>query len=64
MLRAAQAVRQAWLDVERTTIRAPISGVLAQRSAQLGKSINVNTPLFSVIAPEQLWVEANLKKTN
>ncbi|GGE71699.1 HlyD family efflux transporter periplasmic adaptor subunit [Paenalcaligenes hominis] len=62
VLRAAQAVRQAWLDVERTTIRAPISGVLAQRSAQLGKSINVNTPLFSVIAPEQLWVEANFKE--
>lgn len=55
-------MRQAWLEIERTTRRAPISCVLAQRSAQLGKPIGVNTPLFSVIAPEQLWVEANFKE--
>jgi membrane fusion protein, multidrug efflux system len=59
---AAELVRQAWLDLQRTTILSPVSGVIAKRSVQVGSHVAVGTPLMAVVQLDQLWVDANFKE--
>ncbi|PTU33003.1 HlyD family secretion protein [Stenotrophobium rhamnosiphilum] len=62
VLRAASAVRDAELALHRTKLIAPIAGVVAKRSVQLGQRIAAGTPLFAVVAQEDAWVDANFKE--
>ena len=59
---AAEQVRQAWLDLQRTTILSPVSGVIAKRSVQVGSHVAVGAPLMAVVPLDQLWVDANFKE--
>ena len=60
--RAAAAVREAWLALQRTELPAPLAGQVARRTVQVGQRIAAGTPLMSVIPLEQVWVEANFKE--
>jgi membrane fusion protein, multidrug efflux system len=62
VLAAAAAVRDAWLALRRTHITAPVSGVIARRSVQLGQQIAAGTPLMGVVPLDALWVDANFKE--
>lgn len=62
VLQAADHLRQAWLAHTRTRIPAPVSGMVAQRTAQLGQRIQPGTPLMTIIPLQNLWVEANFKE--
>ncbi|PZP56164.1 MAG: EmrA/EmrK family multidrug efflux transporter periplasmic adaptor subunit [Micavibrio aeruginosavorus] len=53
---------QAQIDLERTVIRAPIDGVIAKRSVQLGQRVQVGTPLLSVVPLDKVHVDANFKE--
>lgn len=59
---AADQVRNAWLADIRTRILAPVKGMVAQRSVQLGQRINPGAPLMTIIPLDKLWVEANFKE--
>lgn len=59
---AADQVRNAWLADIRTHILAPVEGMVAQRSVQLGQRINPGAPLMTIIPLDKLWVEANFKE--
>ncbi|KAF1035328.1 MAG: putative multidrug resistance protein EmrK [Burkholderia lata] len=59
---ALERVRAAALAVERTTIRSPVSGMVAQRSVQLGKRVAVGDRLMAVVPLDRLWVDANFKE--
>ena len=59
---AAELVRQAWLDLQRTRVLAPVSGVIAKRSVQLGSHVNEGAALLAVVPLDQLWVDANFKE--
>ena len=59
---AAEQVRQAWLDLQRTTILSPVRGVIAKRSVQVGSHVAVGSPLMAVVPLDQLWVDANFKE--
>jgi membrane fusion protein (multidrug efflux system) len=59
---ALARVRAAALTLERTTIRSPVSGMVAQRSVQLGKRVAVGESLMAVVQLDQLWVDANFKE--
>ena len=59
---AATQVERAWLNVQRTSVRAPVSGYLARRSVQLGERIAPGAPLMALVPLERLWVEANFKE--
>src|SRR5262249_26822327 len=52
---------QAAVNLERTVIRAPIDGVIAKRTAQVGQQIQAGTPLLSVVPLGQIHVDANFK---
>ncbi|TAN27679.1 MAG: HlyD family efflux transporter periplasmic adaptor subunit [Castellaniella sp.] len=59
---AADRVRQAWLANVRTHVQAPVGGMVAQRSVQLGQRIQPGTPLMTIVPLNTLWVEANFKE--
>ena len=60
---AASQLRQAYLNLQRASIVAPVSGYVAQRSVQLGQRVQPGTTLMTIVPLEQMWVEANFKET-
>ena len=56
---AAAQVRDAWLALERTQIRSPITGYVSRRSVQVGAQITPSTPLMAVVPDNQLWIDAS-----
>jgi membrane fusion protein, multidrug efflux system len=59
---AATQVERAWLNVTRTSVRAPVSGYVARRTVQLGERISPGAPLLAIVPLERLWIEANFKE--
>ncbi len=59
---AATKVHQAYLDNARTRILAPVSGVIARRSVQLGQRVAAGAPLMAVVPLGSVWVDANFKE--
>jgi membrane fusion protein (multidrug efflux system) len=55
-------VEQARLDLARTTIRAPIAGVVAKNDVQIGQRVQVGQPLMSIVPVDQAYVNANFKE--
>lgn len=60
---AASQLRQAYLNLQRTAIVAPVSGYVAQRRVQLGQQVQPGTTLMTIVPIDQVWVEANFKET-
>ena len=63
VLRAAARVREAYLALQRAELLAPVDGFVAKRSVQLGQRVQAGAPLMSVIALDQLWIDANFKES-
>ncbi len=60
---AARAQRDtARLNLERTVILAPVSGVVSQRSVQIGQMAAVGRPVMTVVPIAQVYVNANFKE--
>ncbi|HYL72143.1 MAG TPA: HlyD family efflux transporter periplasmic adaptor subunit [Candidatus Dormibacteraeota bacterium] len=59
---SATQVERAWLNVQRTSVRAPVSGYVARRSVQLGERIAPGSPLLAIVPLERLRVDANFKE--
>ncbi|HEY2275985.1 MAG TPA: HlyD family efflux transporter periplasmic adaptor subunit [Steroidobacteraceae bacterium] len=59
---AATQVERAWLNVQRTSVRAPVSGYVARRTVQLGERIAPGTALMAIVPLERLRVDANFKE--
>jgi membrane fusion protein, multidrug efflux system len=53
---------QAQVNLERTVIRAPVDGVVAKRSVQVGQQINPGTPVLSIVPLAEVHVDANFKE--
>ena len=60
---AAAQLRQAYLNLQRSAIVAPVSGYVAKRTVQLGQRVQPGTVLMTVVPLEQVWVDANFKET-
>jgi membrane fusion protein, multidrug efflux system len=60
--RAASRLKDAYLAIQRTTLRAPISGHIAKRVVQVGQRIDPGHPLMAIVPLKDLWVEANFKE--
>ena len=53
----------AYLEYTRQQIRAPVSGYVAKRKAQVGDRVRPGAPLMTIVPLDHLWVEANLRET-
>ncbi len=63
VLRARDAYRAAWINLQRHAVLAPVTGYVAERTAQLGQRIQPGQPLMQVIPLDNVWVDANFKET-
>ena len=63
VLVAKAKLDQAKLDVERTKIVAPLDGVVAQRSVQVGQRVAPGTNLLTVVPISEIYVDANFKES-
>jgi len=59
---AATQVERAWLALQRTSVRAPVTGYVARRAVQLGQHISPGEPLLAIVPLERLRVDANFKE--
>ena len=62
VLDAEAAVRNAALALHRTELRAPVSGVIAKRSVQVGQRVAAGAPLMALVPLDDVWVDANFKE--
>ena len=62
VLAAVARLRQAAIVMAHMRLRAPVDGVVAQRSAQLGQQIAPGTPLMAVVPLQDVWIDANFKE--
>ena len=53
---------QARVNLERTIVRAPVSGVVARRTVQLGQQVQAGASLLSVVPIADMHVDANFKE--
>lgn len=63
VLEARARYRDAWIAAQRNAIVSPITGYIAQRSVQLGQRIAAGQALMTVIALDDLWIDANFKES-
>ncbi|MDM1758919.1 MULTISPECIES: HlyD family efflux transporter periplasmic adaptor subunit [unclassified Acinetobacter] len=63
VLVAQAKLDQALLDLERTEIKAPLDGVIARRSIQVGQRIAPGTSVMKIVPLSQLYVDANFKES-
>jgi len=53
---------QARVNFQRTIIRAPVDGVVAKRSVQVGQQIQAGTPVLAIVPLAEVHVDANFKE--
>ncbi len=63
VLQARANFRAAWVAAQRNTIYAPVSGYVAERSVQLGNSVQPGQQLMTVVPLHDLWIDANFKES-
>lgn len=60
---AEAALEQSRLNLGYCRISAPVSGVITERSAEIGARISKGQQLFMIVQTNDLWVTANFKET-
>jgi membrane fusion protein (multidrug efflux system) len=59
---ARARLAQARLNLERTVIRAPITGVVTNKQVQLGQRIAAGAPVMTIVPIDAAFVDANFKE--
>jgi membrane fusion protein (multidrug efflux system) len=56
-------LRQAELNLEYTTIKAPVGGRVTKKTVEIGQVVQSGQPLLSIVDLDDVWVVANYKET-
>ncbi len=62
VIQAIAQLREAYLNLVRTTIKAPVSGYVSKRAAQVGQMSAPGTFLMAIVPLSDVWVDANFKE--
>ena len=54
---------RASLQLKKTTVRAPIAGIVSRMRLEPGEWVKEGEPVFTIVDPDSSWIEANLKET-
>lgn len=57
-------LKQAQLNLDYTTIRAPISGRVSKKAVEVGQVVSPGQALLSIVDLDDVWVLANFKETD
>ena len=63
VLQARAVVRQAEMNLEYTTVKAPVKGTVSKKSVEVGQLIQPGQALMAVIPLDRVWITANFKET-
>ncbi len=53
---------QAQVNLDRTVLRAPVDGVIAKRSVQVGQQVQAGSPVLVIVPLAEVHVDANFKE--
>jgi membrane fusion protein (multidrug efflux system) len=59
---AKNQLRDTYVAYQRCTIKSPVTGLVAQRTVQVGERVAEGAPLMAIIPLDQMWVNANFKE--
>jgi membrane fusion protein (multidrug efflux system) len=59
---AAAKLKQARVNLARMVIRAPVAGVVTQRSVDVGQHVQAGAHLMSIVPIESIYVDVNFKE--
>ncbi|WP_308218840.1 HlyD family secretion protein [Vibrio salinus] len=62
VLLAKARYEQAKVNLQRTVIRAPVSGIVAKRQVQVGRRVQIGAPLMTIVPLGNMHVDANFKE--
>jgi membrane fusion protein (multidrug efflux system) len=62
VLAAAAQLRAAAIVLQHMRIMAPVDGVVAQRTVQVGQRVAAGAPLMAVVPLSNVWIDANFKE--
>jgi membrane fusion protein (multidrug efflux system) len=60
---AKTALDQAELNLEYTSIKATVAGIVSRKSIEAGQVVQPGQPLMAIVPQEEIWVTANFKET-
>jgi membrane fusion protein (multidrug efflux system) len=63
VLQARAALKQAELNREYATVRAPAAGVVSRKTVEVGQVVQTGQPLMALISLDRPWITANFKET-
>jgi membrane fusion protein (multidrug efflux system) len=63
-VKQAQAtLEQAELNLQYTTVKAPVRGIVSRKNLNVGQVVQPGQPLLAIVPTEEIWVTANFKET-
>src|SRR5262249_1028897 len=57
------ALDQALLNLEYTSVKAPVAGNVSKKTVEAGQVVQPGQPLMAIVPMEDIWVTANFKET-
>lgn len=60
---AIEIYKKSYLNLERTKIYSPVSGITTKKSVFVGQQIHSGENIFTVIDLNNIWIDANYKET-
>jgi membrane fusion protein, multidrug efflux system len=61
--RKKAALDQAQLNLQYTLITAPVSGIVSNRTVEVGQNVQIGQEMMKIINLDDIWVTANFKET-
>ncbi|HYK87846.1 MAG TPA: HlyD family secretion protein [Acidobacteriota bacterium] len=59
---ARSEVEKARLNLDYTSLSAPVSGIISEKNVEVGQVIQAGQPLFAIVPLGDIWVKANFKE--
>jgi membrane fusion protein (multidrug efflux system) len=60
---ARATLAQAELNLQHTSVKAPVAGIISRKSVEVGQNVQAGQPLMAIIPLDEVWVTANYKET-
>jgi membrane fusion protein (multidrug efflux system) len=57
------ALAQAELNLQYTTVKAPVRGIVSKKGINPGQVVQAGQPLLAIVQIDEVWVTANFKET-